>query len=110
MQLDALLGCEVLLLELALRSQVEEAEFLFLFRDYLIEERQVVAEEQNAAGIVHLGILTDIALKENCGHRRDVFMAKAQISAGKTGIAGLDRTWDILSGAMLRCTGADACN
>src|ERR1700730_8866970 len=108
MQLDALLRGEVLLLELELRSQIEEAEFLFLFRDHLIEKRQVVAEEQNACGIVHLSIFTDIALKENCGHRGDVFMAEAQISAGKTSIAGLDRPWDLWSRAMLRCTGADA--
>ena len=46
MQLDSLFGCKILLLELELRGQIEQAQFLFLFRDHFIEKGQVIAKKQ----------------------------------------------------------------
>src|SRR6185437_14917881 len=69
MQLDSLLGCEILLLQLELRRQIEEAELLFFFRYHLIEEGQVIAEKQDAGGIVHLSVLANVALEEDRRHR-----------------------------------------
>src|SRR6266478_79858 len=88
MQLDSLLRREILLLELELGSQVEEAQFLFLFRDHLIEEGEVIAEKQDARRIVDLRILADVALEEDCRHGSDVFMAETEIGAGEAGVAG----------------------
>ena len=39
---------EILLLELELRCQVEQPDFLFLFGDDFIKEGQVIAEEADA--------------------------------------------------------------
>ena len=47
-QLDSLLRGEILLLELELRRQIEQAHLLLLFRNHFVEKRQVVAKEQNA--------------------------------------------------------------
>ncbi len=84
-----LLG-EILLLEFELRGQIEQAELFLLFGDHLVEKCQVIAEEQDAGGIVDLGVFADIALEEDRRHGRDVFMAEAQIGAGKSGVARLD--------------------
>ena len=48
MQLDSLLRRKVLLLELELCRQIEQAKLLFLLRNHFIEKRQVVAEKDNA--------------------------------------------------------------
>src|SRR5208283_5612423 len=89
MQLDSLLCGKILLLELELRGQIEQAEFLFLFRDHFIEKCEMVAEKDNARGIVHLRIFADEPLKKDSSHRRDVLMAEAQIGAGKATVARL---------------------
>ena len=60
---------KVLLLQLELGGQVKQAEFLLLFGDHFVEKRQVVTEEQNARGIVYLGILAHVTLEENGRHR-----------------------------------------
>ena len=89
-RLDALLRGEILLLEFELGRQIEQAELLLLFGDHFVEKCQVIAEEQNARGIVDLRVLADVALEENRRHGRDVFVAEAEIGAGKAGVAGLD--------------------
>ena len=91
MQLDSLLRGEILLLELELGGQIEQAQFLFLLRNHFIEKGQVIAEKQNARGIVHLRIFANIALEENRRHRRNVLVAEAQVGPGETGIARFDR-------------------
>ena len=53
----------------------------------------MVTEKQNARRVVHLGVLAHVALKENGGHGRDVFVAEAQVGAGKAGVARL-HAWD----------------
>ena len=82
-------GREILLLQLELRGQIEQAELFLFFRDHFVEEGQVVAEEQDAGGIVDLGVLAHVALEENGRHGRDVFVAEAQVGAGEAGVAGL---------------------
>src|SRR3981081_1482669 len=90
MELDSLLLRKVLLLELELHREIEQAELLFFFRNDFIEKREVVAEEEDARWIVHFGILAYVALKKNGGHGGDVFVAETQVGAGKAGVAGLD--------------------
>src|SRR6266481_6026084 len=90
MQLDSLLLRKVLLLELELRREIKQAELLFLFRNDFIEKREVIAEEENACGVVHFGIFAYIALKKHGGHGCYVFMAETEVGASKPGIAGLD--------------------
>ena len=51
----------------------------------------MVAEKQNAGWIVHLGVLADIAFKENSRHRGDIFVTETQISAGKARVARFDK-------------------
>ena len=48
---------EILLLQLQLRGQVEQPDLLLFFRDHFVEEGQVVAEKQDARGIVDLASL-----------------------------------------------------
>ncbi len=48
MQRYSLLGRKVLLLELELGCQIEQAELFLFFRNHFIKERQVVAEKNNA--------------------------------------------------------------
>ena len=91
MQLDSLLRGEILLLEFELRRQIEQAELLLLFGNHFVEKCQVIAEKDDGGGIVDLGVFADIALEENRRHRRDVFVAEAQIGPGEAGIAGLHR-------------------
>src|SRR5208337_4739618 len=64
MQPDSLLLRELLLLQFELRGQVEQADFLLFFRNDFIEKRQVIAEKQDARGIVDLGVFADVVLKE----------------------------------------------
>src|ERR1700680_3831204 len=90
MQFDSLLLRKVLLLELELRREIEQAELLFFLRNDFIEKREVIAEEEDACWIVHFGILAYIALKKNGGHRGYVFVAETQVGSGKAGVAGLD--------------------
>src|ERR1700736_4781999 len=90
MQLDSLLLRKVLLLELELRREIEQAELLFFFRNDFIEKREVIAEEEDACWIVHFGILAYVALKKNGGHGGYIFVAETQVGAGKAGVAGLD--------------------
>ena len=89
-QLDALVAGEILLLELELRRQVEQAHLALFFRHDLVEKRQVVAEKLDAVAIVHRHALADEVLVEDRRHRRDVLVREAQVHAGETGIAGLD--------------------
>jgi hypothetical protein len=90
MQLDSLLGGEILLLEFELRRQIEQAELFFLFGNHFIEKGQVVAEKDNARGIVDLRVFADIAFEENRRHRRNVLVAETQVGLSKASIAGLD--------------------
>ena len=110
MQPDSLLGREVLLFELKLRGQVKKSEFLLLLGDYLVEESEVIAEEENAGRIVDLSVFADVALEENRGHRGNVFVAEAEIGTGEAGVAGLDSfTFNPRTcRALLGCTGGDA--
>ncbi len=87
-QLDALRLGEVLLLELELRSEIEQSDFLFLFGDDLIKKGQVIAEEADTRGIVDLGVFADVALEEDRSHRRDVLVAEAEIDAREASVAG----------------------
>src|SRR5581483_7359119 len=90
-QLNSLLLREVLLLELELGGEVEQAQLLLFLGNDFVEECEVVAEAEYGPGIVHPGIFADIALEEDRGHGRDVFVAEAEIGAGETGVSGLDR-------------------
>src|SRR5579862_3280110 len=49
----------------------------------------MIAEENNARGIVDLCIFAHVVLEKDGGHRRNVLMAEAQVSASKASIAGL---------------------
>src|ERR1700757_4016232 len=91
MQLDSLPLGELLLLELELRGEIKQAEFFLFFGDDFIQERQVVAEEQDRRRIVYLSLFAHVVLKKNRRHRSDVFMAEAQVSARKASIAGFHR-------------------
>jgi hypothetical protein len=93
-QLDALLGGEVLLLEFELRRQIEQAHLALLFGNHFVEKGQVVAEEHDARGVVHLRVFAQVAFEENRRHRRDVLVAEAQIGAGEAGVARLDEDAD----------------
>ncbi len=92
MQLDSLLRREILLLQFELRRQIEQAKFLLLLRNHFVEERQVIAEKEDTRGIVHLCILTHIALKKDRRHRRDILVAETQVGLRKTRIAWLHRS------------------
>src|SRR5579862_7485063 len=89
MQLDSLLGGEILLLEFELGCEIEQAELFLLFRYDFVEKGEVVAEEDNASGIVYPGVFADVVLEENRGHWRDVFVAEPQVGFGKAAIARL---------------------
>src|SRR5438552_2615345 len=89
MQLDSLPLREIFLLELELRGQIKQAELLLLFGYDFIQERQVIAEEQDRRRIVYLGIFADVVLEEDRRHRSDIFMAEPQVGHGETGITGL---------------------
>src|SRR3989442_5082673 len=93
MQLDSLPFSELLLLKLELCGQIKQAELLLLFGYDFIQERQVIAEEQDRRRIVYLGIFADVVLEEDRRHRSDIFMAEAQVGARKASIAGFHR-WD----------------
>src|SRR6266566_2163185 len=80
---------EIFLLELELRGQIKQAELLLLFVYDFIQERQVIAEEQDRRRIVYLGIFADVVLEEDRRHRSDIFMAEPQVGHGETGITGL---------------------
>src|SRR5215469_8656290 len=49
----------------------------------------MVAEEQDAARVVHRLVLAKIVLVEDRRHRGDVFVTEAQVGAGETRVAGL---------------------
>src|SRR5215467_5985926 len=90
-QPDSLLTGEFLLLELELTRQVEQPHFFLLLGDDLVEKSEVITEEDDGGRIIYLGIFSDEVLKEDGRHGSDVFVAEAQIGAGKTCIAGLHR-------------------
>ena len=90
-QPNSLLAGEVLLLELELCGQIEQAKLFLLFRNHFVQKRQVIAEEQNGRGIVHLRVSANIMIKKDRRHRRDIFMAEAQVRTRKSGVSGLDR-------------------
>src|ERR1051325_12110139 len=73
MKFDSLLGGEILLFALQLCGQIKQAQLLFFFRDHFVEKCQMVAKEQDCAGIVYFGVLADIVLEENGRHRSYVF-------------------------------------
>src|SRR5215472_14773194 len=89
MEPDSLLVGKFFLLELELTRQVEQSHLFLFFRDNLVEKSEVITEEDDGGRIVYFGIFSDEVLKENGCHGGDVFMAEAQIGAGKTCIAGL---------------------
>ncbi len=89
MQLDSLLGSELLLLQFELRRQIEQAKFLFLLGNHFVEKRQMVAKENNARSVVYLRILTDVALEKNSRHRRHILVAKSQVGLRESGVPGL---------------------
>ena len=80
---------EVLLLELELRRQVQQAHLALFFRHHLVKKCQVVAEELDGVAIVHRHALADEVLVEDRRHRGDVLVREAQVHAGETGIARL---------------------
>src|SRR5215469_666389 len=91
MEPDSLLAGEFLLLELELTRKVEQPHFFLLLGDDLVEKSEVIAEEDDGGRIVYFGIFSDEVLKEDGRHGSDVFVAEAQIGAGKTCIAWLHR-------------------
>src|SRR3981081_1577636 len=107
MELDSLLLRKVLLLELELHREIEQAELLFFFRNDFIEKRKVIAEEENARWIVHFCILDHLRLKKNGGHGGYIFVAETQVGAGKAGVAGLDAGHAGLSLVVEHVPGAD---
>src|SRR6266481_553503 len=86
-QLDSLLLCEILLLQLKLRGQIEQPHLFLLFGNHFVEKSEMVAEEANARGVVHGNVLTNVLLVKNGSHRRDVLMAEPQIDASKPSVA-----------------------
>src|SRR5262249_42867780 len=90
MQLDSLFRGKILLLEFELRGQIEQPDLFLLFGDYFVEKRQMIAEENDARSVVDLRILSDVMLKKDRRHRRNIFMAEAQIGAGKARVSRFD--------------------
>ena len=90
MQADSLLLGKILLLELELGCEIEQAELLLFFGNDLVEKGQMISEENDGRRIVDLRIFADVTLEENRRHGRDVLVAEAQIGTSETGIAGLD--------------------
>src|ERR1017187_3739941 len=90
-QLDATRFREVFLLQLQLRGQVEQAHLALLFRQYFVEERKVIAEEQDRDSVVDRLVFAEIALVENCGHRRDVLMTETQVGARESSVSRFHR-------------------
>jgi hypothetical protein len=80
-----------LLLELQLAGEIEQSHLAFFFRNYLVQEGEVVAEEHDGAGIVDRLVLAEEVLEEDRRHRRHVFVAETQIGARESGVAGLNR-------------------
>src|SRR5581483_9003829 len=89
-QADSLLFGEVLLLELQLRGQVEQAHPALLLRDHVVQEGEMVAEEQDGGGIVDLGVLAHEVLEKDGGHGGDVLVAEAEVGGCKPCISRLD--------------------
>src|ERR1035441_3882099 len=82
---------KVFLLPLQLGRQVQQAHLAFFFRKHFIEEGEVIAEEQDGAGVGDRRVLAQKMLEKNRCHGRDVFMAEAQVGASEPGVARLDR-------------------
>src|SRR5712691_6107178 len=90
-QANSLLRGEILLLEFELHRQIEQAELLLFFGNHFVEKCEVVAEEDDARGIVDFRILTHVAFEENRRHRRNVLVAEAEVGAREAGVPRLDR-------------------
>src|ERR1700751_1246633 len=67
--------CELLLLDLELRGEIEQAQLLLFLRDDFVKERQMITEEENGGRMVDLGFPSDVVLAENRGHGGDIFVA-----------------------------------
>src|SRR3954466_1142646 len=89
MQFDALRLRKTLLFELELTCEIQQTHLALLFRQDLIEEREVVAEEDDAGAVVHRHIFAQEVLVKDRRHRGNVLVAEAKIGAGKSGIARL---------------------
>src|SRR5437773_4226736 len=89
-QLDPLLLRERTLLLLELERDVEEPLFDALGRHRFGEERQVVAEHEDRAGIVDLLVLAHELLKEDRGHRRHVLVAEPDVGDHEALVSRLD--------------------
>ena len=107
MQPDAARFREILLLQLQLGRQVEQSHLAFLFRQHFVEKREVVAEEQDAAGVVDRLVLAQVVLVEDRRHGRDVLVAEAQIGTGEPGVARLDGFDADLAFAVQHVAGED---
>src|ERR1700722_15885582 len=89
MQFDSLLRGEILLFHLELRRQIEQPHLLLLLRDHFIEKGKMVAEKDNARGVIDLCVLADVALKKDSRHRRNVLVAETQIGLSKASVPRL---------------------
>src|SRR5438034_7219748 len=96
MQADSFSRSKLALLQLELCRQIEQAHFALLFRENLVEESQMIAEEEHRSGIVDWGVVSDQLVEENRGHRSDILVAEAEVGAGKAGVTGFDCIWRAL--------------
>src|SRR3954447_6072645 len=81
-QLDALGLAERFLLELELSGQIQKADLFLFLGDDLVKESEVVAEEEDALGIVDRRLFAHVLLVEYRRHGRDVLVAEAKVGAG----------------------------
>ena len=65
-----------------------------------IEEREVVAEGEDALRLGHLGVGAEALTEESIGHRRDVLVRETHVGPGEERVSRLDR---LDTGAGLLC-------
>src|SRR5258708_2199218 len=104
MQSDPFPHCKFALLQLELCREIEQAHLALLLREDFVEKGQMVAEEEDGTGIVDGSIASDELIEEDRCHRRDVFVAEAQVGARETRVAGLDGGYT----ELWNSTGGDA--
>src|SRR3954462_947319 len=87
MPFDALRLRKTLLFELELTCEIQQTHLALLFREHLVKECEMVAEEDDAGAIVHRHIFAQEVLVKDRRHRSNVLVAEAKISPGESGIA-----------------------
>src|SRR5947207_7548162 len=90
MQADAFAFRKIALFEFELRCEIKQSHFALLFGENFVEEREMVAEEDDRTRIIHRRVASDELIKKDRRHGSDVLMAEAQVRACEAGVAGLN--------------------